>query len=142
MSTPAQPARPHLLAALLPRRTLAVWVCGLLLFFALWGQHRLGLLPPSWLLFVILAAALVLSTLSALVWGLWRTLRGPRRMAALGSVLLALPPPGLFAVAGWYTQKQWASRRVPNNLLTMLGRMSGASLMRAEAELFYPHRLE
>jgi hypothetical protein len=142
MSTPEQPARPRLLPALFPRRTLLVWVCGLLLFLSLWGQHRLGLLPPSWLLFVVLAAALVLSTLSALVWGLWRTLRGPRRLAALGSVLLALPPPALFAVAGWYTQTQWASRRVPQNLLTLLGRMSGASLMRAEADLFYLHRLE
>jgi hypothetical protein len=142
MSTPEQPARPRLLPALFPRRTLIVWVCGLLLFLLLWGQHRLDLLPPSWLLFVVLAAALALSTLSALVWGLWRTLRGPRRLAALGSVLLTLPPPALFAVAGWYTQKQWDSRRVPNNLLTMLAKMSGASLMRAEAELFYPHRLE
>jgi hypothetical protein len=126
----------------LPRRTLIVWVCGLLLFLLLWGQHRLGLLPPSWLLFVVLAAALALATLSAVVWGLWRAARGPHRLAALGSVLLALPPPALFAFAGWYTRNQWASRRVPNNLLTMLGRMSGASLMRAEAELFYPHRLE
>jgi hypothetical protein len=126
----------------LPRRTLLVWVCGLLLFLSLWGQHRLGLLPPSWVLFIVLVAVLTLSTLSAVVWGLWRTLRGPRRLAAFGSVLLALPPPALFVVAGLYTQIQWASRRVPHNLLTLLGRMSGASLMRAEAELFYPHRLE
>jgi hypothetical protein len=142
VSSPQHPASPRLLPALLPRRTLAVWVSGLLLFLALWGQHRLGLLPPSWLLFVVLAAALAVSVLFALALGLWHALRGPRRVAALGSVLLALPPPALFAFAGWYTQQQWAQRRVPHNLLTTLGRMCGASLMRAEADLFYPSRLE
>jgi hypothetical protein len=132
----------RLLPLLLPRRTIAVWVCGLLLLISLWGQHRLDLLPPSWILFVILAGALAVSTAGALLWGLWRTLRGPHRLAAFGSVLLTLPPPGLFVVAGVYSQLQWTERRVPENFLTLLGRMSGASLMQAEADLFYPRRLE
>jgi hypothetical protein len=137
---PADTPRP--LRGLRPRRTVAVWVCWLLLTLSLWGQHRLGLLPPSWVLFLALTVALVGLALIAAVEGLWRAVRGPKRLAALAGVMLALVPLGLLAYPGLYTRGQWQQRRVPANLLATLGKMTGVSLMCAEADLCYRHRLE
>jgi hypothetical protein len=128
--------------ALLPGRTVAALVCGLLLIGSLLGQYQLGLLPPSWILFAILGVPAVSLAVIATVEGLWRAARGPHRLAALGSVPLALAPLALLGYAGLYTQEKWRTRQVPVNFLTLLGRMTGISLMRGEAELFYPHCAE
>ena len=57
-------------------------------------------------------------------------------------MFVALVPLGLWAGIGFYAWGQWRSRVIPNTLSMNLAKMAGASLMRLEAELDYPDRLE
>jgi hypothetical protein len=74
--------------------------------------------------------------------GLWRLIRGPHRLGALGWVVLALTPPAFFGFVGLYAMTQWQERRVPNNLPMNLAKVMGVTAMRLEASVEYPNRLE
>jgi hypothetical protein len=95
-----------------------------------------------WVPFLMLIAVAFGAALGTLARGLWRVMRGPRRLAGITWAVLGLLPPLFWLTLGWYGQRQWGSRNVPHNLQLALVRMAGANLMEAQASCLYPHRLE
>jgi hypothetical protein len=83
----------------LRRRAVIAWVGAALSVGLLWGQHQLRVLHPLAVLFIFLLVVTSAAAAGGLVRGLWRVLRGPRRVTALGWAGLSLLPgllwPGL-----------------------------------------------
>lgn len=126
----------------LRRRTIIAWVSWCLSIGLLWTQHRLHVLHPyalSWLLLLALTFGAAIGTL---LRGVWRVLRGPRRRAALAWTLAGSTPALLWLALAVYGFHQWGKRQVPHNLPWSLAEMAGASLMETQARLTCPHRLE
>jgi hypothetical protein len=118
------------------------WLGGSLSVGLLWGQFQLRVLHPYGLVFLALVIVTFAMSLGALVRGLWRLVRGPRRAAALALTAVGVVPAGLWVGLGWYALHQWQSREVPHNFPFVVVTMAGASLMEIEATSFSPHRLE
>src|SRR5438552_4398919 len=72
------------------------WAGWLLSLGLLWWQHWMRILHPPSLLFLFLVALTFGSALVALGIGVWRVLRGPKRLRASVWVLIALLP-----IIGW-----------------------------------------
>jgi hypothetical protein len=121
---------------------LVTLVSGALTFALLWGQHHWQVLHPHYLPFLILITLMTVAAGVTLGSGLWRVIRGPRRIGALTWMALTLIPPGLFGFVGLYAMAQWRDRRVPNDLPMNLAKLMGVTLMRLEASIQYPNRLE
>ncbi|MFI5459204.1 MAG: hypothetical protein ACHRXM_27560 [Isosphaerales bacterium] len=126
-----------------PSRSCAVtWISGALAFALVWCQHRWQVLHPHYLPFVILIILMMVAAALTLSSGLWRVIRGPYRLAALAWMALALIPLGLGSFVGLYATTQWRDRWVPNNLPMNLAKVMGVTLMRLEASIEYPNRME
>jgi hypothetical protein len=124
------------------RGPVLVWLWLLLLFLLLWGQHRLAVLHPSYVVFFLLVAAFLATALVTLLRRLWRLVRGPDRQSAFAAALLTLLAVGLFALPPLYVHLCWQDRYVPSNLAGILGRMLGASFMEGAADYQFRNRLE
>ena len=55
---------------------------------------------------------------------------------------LALIPLAFFSCVGLYAMALWEERQVPNNLPMNLAKVMGVTLMRLEAAIEYPNRVE
>lgn len=134
----ASPARPPWWR----RGPVLVWVLLLLLFGLLWGQHRLGVLHPSYRLFFLVLALFLLTALVTFARRLWRLAAGPDRPGALGGTLFTLLAVALFASPPAYSWLHWRTRHIPPDLAGLLGRMMGASFFEGAISFAFPNRLE
>jgi len=124
------------------RGTLASLAVGASTFVLTWGYVRWRVLHPHYLPTVSLFLALALAEVVALGTGSWRLVRGPRRAAALALMFVSLTPMTLWGFVGVYALGQWGQRRVPNTLPMNLAKMAASSLIRLEAFVEYPNRIE
>jgi hypothetical protein len=126
-----------------PRRgAIASLLLGAATFGLTWAYVRLRVLHPNPWPTVTLFVALAVAVAVALVGGLWRAVRGPRRLAAAALVLAAAIAPALWGLVGLYASAHWKQRLVPNGLPMNLAKMAATSLMRLEASAAYPNRVE
>ncbi|HEV3165725.1 MAG TPA: hypothetical protein VGZ22_16980 [Isosphaeraceae bacterium] len=143
-ATPSPPGTTHPRSRPdLPRLSALVALLSGGLSLALVGyQHHDQVLHPHYLPFAILIVTMMVATLVSLLASLWPLITGSSRVAALKWLALSLTPMVIWAGIGGYAKYQWRNRRVPNNLPMNLARMAAASLMRLEASLEYPRRVE
>jgi len=133
-----------LLHALRPLRRCAAlaWAGWLLSIGLLWWQHWIRVLYPPSLLFIFLVAVTFGSALAAVGMGLWRMLRGPKRLGASVWLLVAILPVLNWTALALYAHRNGQKAHVPRNLAMTLMMRAGHSLMEAQAVYLYPHRLE
>ena len=122
--------------------SLVALISGALIFGLAWAQHHWQALHPHFLPLIILLSIMVVSELIALVSGLWRMVRGPLRLPALGWTALALLPLAFWSYVGLSAMARWRDRWVPNDLPMNLAKVLGVTLMRLEATIEYPNRVE
>jgi hypothetical protein len=124
------------------RGALASLVVGASAFIMTWAFVRWRVLHPHpWptvVLFVAQGAAAAVGSAA----GIWGVVRGPRRSASASLAVAALVPLALWGLIGLYAWAQWRQRLVPNDLPMNLAKMAGSSLIRLEASVEYPNRLE
>ena len=121
---------------------LVTLVSGALTFALVWGQHHWQVLHPHYLPFVILITLMTVAAAIAFDSGLWYVIRDPTGSSALAWMVLALIPLVFFGFVGLYAMIEWRDRWVPNNLPMNLAKVMGVTLMRLEASIEYPNRLE
>ncbi len=116
-----------------------LWAVGLawMLFFFLTQTLQ----PNFWPLVIGIVAQLLASVVAAAA-GMWRTLRGPRRMAALGWCLLGVTPLCLWASQLSYTIWFLQGRQLDPNLLIRISRPAGLALADAASRVLYQQRTE
>ncbi|MEX2119862.1 MAG: hypothetical protein WD847_09730 [Pirellulales bacterium] len=131
--TPLRPAR---------RFTLVAWIAGLASLGLTGFQACRHAFHPHYLPLGLLYAALAVATLGALLCCLWRLLRGPRRVVALALAVVAIVPAALWAAIGLTAKVNAEHRRIPDTIVMRLAKVMGATIMRAEMDLKYPHRVE
>jgi hypothetical protein len=138
------PARDRPQPALQWLRRCAVVACGgwLVSIALLWGQHRLGVVHPSAVLFLLLLVLTLLAALGGLIIALARVVRGPRRLAASAWGVFCLLPFCLWAALGAYVLHLASSGQTPKNALTQTASVAIASLMELQARYTYPHQME
>ena len=143
-SIPDNPPATSPVDALKPLRrwTIAAWTVWFLSIGLLWWQHRTSVMHPPALLFVGLLAFTAGAALVVLVFAACRVLRGPQRLYAVGWLPAALFPVLSWSVLFWYVHHNGQRRHIPHDLGMMLASRAGHSLMEAEANYLYPHRLE
>ncbi len=109
-----------------------LWAVGLawMLFFYL----AQALQPNFWPLVIGIVAQLLASVVAAAA-GMWRTLRGPRRMAALGWCLLGVTPICLWTSQLSYTIWFLQGRQLDPNLLIRISRPAGLALSDAASRV-------
>src|SRR5438477_7028347 len=90
---------------LLVRWAALGWLSCLLSVGLLWAEHQLVILHPYAVLFLSLFAVTLASTLVCLVYGTWRTLRGPRRLRAWVWTGFGCVPMAFWTVMGVSTLK-------------------------------------
>jgi hypothetical protein len=108
----------------------------------LWVQDAMRVMHPASLLFVLLVAITFGAVLMVLAVALWRAVRGPRRLRALGWACAALAPVLLGVAPGLSALYQARSGQVSRALPFRLSGVAAASLMEAQAGYLYPHRVE
>src|SRR5947209_12314338 len=123
-------------------RAAVAWAAWVLCFGLLWSEHRLRVLHPYSVLFILLLVVLFGAAIGGLVRGLWRVLRGPRRAAALAWTLAAMLPVLLWLAPVAYGWQQWRKCQAPADPAFTVVKMTAACLMEAQARFLYPHRLE
>ena len=121
---------------------LVTLVSGALTFALVWVQYHWQVLHPHYLPFIILITIMTVAAAVTVHTGLWLASRDLHRTRALAWMVLALIPLVFFGFVGLYAMTQWGDRWVPNNLPMNLAKVMGATLMRLEASLEYPNRLE
>ena len=127
---------------LLRRLAVVAWVTSIALLALIWLEDRAKVIHPAVVPFVILLALTILAGVVGVLAGLWRFIRGPRRLAAAGWMIVALLP-----TIAWATLLSWGlnrldQRNLESNFLLRLTARFGGSLMEAEARFTYPHRME
>ena len=122
--------------------TLGAWICGLASVSLAWGQARWYVFHPHYLPLGILYVTLAVSTFLALACCLWRIVRGPQQSQAMLLAAVAVLPAGFWASVGVTAKVNFEHRWVPNTFTMRLAKVMGATLMRAEVDLEYRHRLE
>src|SRR5437899_318730 len=122
----------------LPLCAALAWVAWGLSLGLLWGQHRLRVLHPWALLFLLLLAISVLEALCGFMIALWRLGKGSQRRLAAAWGLACLTPVGLWAALGLYLVSLARSSNSPKNALTSVASMGIAPLMQLPAEYCYP----
>ncbi len=115
---------------------------GVLTFALVWGQHHWQVLHPHYFPFVLLITLMTVAAPVTFGSGLRVVIRGPRRIGALICMVLALIPLVFLGFVGLYAMIQWRHRLVPDNLPMNLAKVMGVTLMRLEASMEYPNRLE
>ena len=111
-------------------------------FALVWVQYHWQVLHPHYLPFIILITLMTVAAAVTVHTGLWLVSRDLHRTRALAWMVLALIPLVFFGFVGLYAMTQWGDRWVPNNLPMNLAKVMGATLMRLEASVEYPNRLE
>ena len=124
------------------RGALASLIAGALMIGMTWAFVRWRVLHPHpWptvSLFILQVAAAAVGT----ACGMWGVVRGPRRFVSASLAFAALVPLVFWGAVGLYAWAQWRQRLVPNDLPMNLAKMAGSSLIRLEASVEYPKRLE
>jgi hypothetical protein len=118
------------------------WISWLLSVGLLLVEHWLWVLHPWSVLFLIALVVTLSATVTTLVLGFWRVLRGGRRRAALGWSLCSLFPVLVWVSLGLYAHRNGQKGYHPHNLPMTLMTRVGHNLMEAQAVYLYPHRLE
>jgi len=118
------------------------WVAWLLSIGLLCWQHWMRVVHPPSLLFIFLVTLTFGSALVGVGIGLWRVLRGPKRLGALTLLLTALCPVLSWTALALYAYHNGQRKYVPRNLAMTLMMRTGHNLMEAQAIYLYPHRLE
>jgi hypothetical protein len=137
-----KPPDPADLLTPLRTRAAVAWASWVLSIGLLWGEHRLRVIHPVSLLFVLLMVLIFGAGVGTLVRGLRQFQRGPQHLAALALTVCGVLPAALWLALGWQGIRQWRNRDVPRGTLSVLVRMAGASVMEGQARYVYPHRLE
>jgi len=116
----------------------AGWVTAVL---SLWAQYQLGVYDTVgwlWLPPVVIGTA---AGFVAVVVGLARAARGPRRRAALGWAAVGFTPLLSTLLVGYMFYEQ-GQKNLPNTQAHKVGRTAAVTLLKADARLQYPHRVE
>jgi len=128
---------------MLERRTAYVawtaWLIGLVWMVAAYLSRSVQ--PNFWPLLILLAVQLI-SAVVGLAFGVWHLCRGPRRLAAMGWMLLGMGPVCLWAAhisySVWFVQ----GRQLDSNLMKRVSRPALFALADAAAHALYPERTE
>jgi hypothetical protein len=73
------------------------WIAWLISAVFVWIVYRWRVMHPHFLPLVSLLVVQIIAAAAALVFGVWRVLRGPRRWSAFGYLLLGTGPVWLWA---------------------------------------------
>lgn len=123
--------------------TAIAWLSWCALIGLLAGQWWARALHYQYISFGLLLGTLLLASLFALCFGLWRTVTGREKGKAFGWMLLTLVPLTLLALpcllTGWRWKMHEQAGEDPGFLLS---ETIGASLMEGQAALLIPNRLE
>jgi hypothetical protein len=122
--------------------TLIAWGAFLLLVALCWFQARWYVFHPHYGPLLALLAVYAIALVVCIITGLRQLARGPKRTVAANLVLAAILPAVLLASLGHHAFRNWERRWIPNDLPMDLAKVMGASLMRLEAGLRYPNRIE
>jgi hypothetical protein len=117
-------------------------VSGIGLVLLLFIQLTRGVMHPPVVAVIVLASALVVSTLAALCLGVWRIARGPGRGRAAGLLAFGLVPLLGVALPAERARRGWQHRDAPVDWVNRLVAYGGVAAMEAYARAAYPHRLE
>ncbi len=117
------------------------WVSAALVVALLETELRLRVVHPHFLPLALLLVLLALCTMGALIAGLERLVRGPRRTIGLGWMALGLLPVLLVFVPCEYARRREEGRDYPRGFAFDFACAVGASLMEGQAQYLYPHRL-
>ena len=126
----------------LPRLVLAAWLAWLVLIGITVWLSLTGAFHPSFLWMAIPLAVQLICTLVLLLGGLWRMLRGPRRLRALSWVMLGLVPTLWTAAYIEYGFRYSARRNHPPNFLVEGGKALTSLVAEPYVRVCYPHRYE
>ena len=107
-----------------------------------WLQARYYVFHPQYLPLTIFFVGVAFSTIAAIGFTLWRTIRGPDRLRAAFILVAVLPPAGLWGYVGLTASSNWKNRLVPDTGAMRLAKVMGATFMRLEADVEYLRRLE
>jgi hypothetical protein len=129
-------------AAWLRRCAGVAWASFLVSVGLLWGQHRLGVLHPWAVPFVLLLAVTLLASGLGLAAASWRAVRGPGRRGALAGGAACALPACLWAAVAAYVLHLVRVGDFPKNTLTNAAGVAVASLMELGARCAYPSRVE
>ena len=114
----------------------------MLTFALLCGQNHCQVLHPHYLPFIVLIILMTVTGAITFDSGLWYVIRDRQPMIALAWMVLAVIPLAFFGLVGLYAMIEWGDRWLPNNLPMNLAKVMGVTLMRLEASIEYPNRLE
>lgn len=109
---------------------------------SLWIQYQLGVYDTIdwlWLPFEVIGAV---AGFAALLVGLVRAVRSPRRQATLGLALVGFSPILLSVLLVGYMFFEQGRKNLPNTQAHKIGRTGAVSLLKAHARFRYPHRVE
>jgi hypothetical protein len=126
----------------LMRLAAAVWLAWIGLIGLMFGMLRLGAWHPHFLPVTAVLVVLLAAGLSLLILGIWRLLRGPRRLHALGCLLLGLPPLGFLAGHLMYGFGTAYGRQLTISLPLKVLVPFGESILDLVARFQYPERTE
>jgi hypothetical protein len=124
----------------LVRLAVLVWVAWLMLVGLMLGLLRLRVWHPHFLPVTTVFALLVAAGVAFLVVGVWRLIRGPRRVFALSVLLLGLAPLGFFAGHMMYGFSLAFSTQLELNLPLQALIPVGDSILDLIARFSYPQR--
>ena len=127
-----------------PLRRVAATSClaAVLAVVLLLIERELRLVHLYGSLFLLLLLISFSAAGGVLALGGWLFWRGGNRIATAAWVLVGVFPIYCWGFLGWYGQRQWKARNVPNNLAMAIVRYSGISLMEVEVRFAYSRRLE
>ena len=120
---------------------LIAWASSLLSAALLWAPRLLGVLHPWAFAFAGLLSLAVLAALLGAAAAVWRTVRGPRRLAAAAWALACLAPLGLWAALAAYLLRVAATDAATRDVFADTARMAVAPVMEVEATWAYPRRM-
>ncbi|NQT14612.1 MAG: hypothetical protein HQ582_17780 [Planctomycetes bacterium] len=120
---------------------LLVWLAWLVGSAVVWWQYRARVMHPHFFPLVPLMLVQVVAGGTAVCLGLWRLVRGPRRLAAASWTSAAVIPILLWLAHTSYVFGCLDRNMLPKNVATKTALVVGASLMDVEARFRYPRRL-
>jgi hypothetical protein len=126
----------------LRRRVVLAWACGLLSAGLLMIQTLLWVIHPWWLVFVILLVGTFVGSVGAMLRGLVRLLRGPRRRHTAVLMALGMLPAAFWISLGVLTHSRWQQRNIRRDWPFLLTVRAAQCLMEAQAAVVYPRRIE
>ena len=118
------------------------WLSAILAAGLLWVEYLASMLHPWGRAFAALAVVAAGSLVGCLLIGLWRMVRGPRRLAALAWTGMGLVPACLVGAVIFAGALQYRRGEIGRSVPFIFFAMAGVSLGEVEAPWHYPHRLE